>query len=166
MSNSKSKIWVWGLLVLIVINVSALITIGANTWVFKDGKRDRTERHLMRDRSPFGVIKERLDLTDVQKEQFEEIQQVSRKEMRELFSEMSDFRNHLNTEFSRYQLDMSKINDLNEEIVDTDRKIRHSATEIHVKMRKILNEDQVKIFIKEMSRRGKRSRPPMGFISE
>ena len=164
--NNRNKIWVWGLLVLIVINVSALITIGANTWVFKKGRMDRTERQFGRERSPLGGIREKLNLTEAQQGQFENIQETSRRDMRKLFSDMTDYRNKLNGEFSKTQLEMDVIAELNENIVQTDRKIRRQAIDMHVSIRDILTEDQLKIFIEEMGTKKRRTRPPMGFITE
>ena len=119
----KSKVWVWGLLVLIVINVSALITIGANTWMFKNNRTERTERFQGRRASEDNMV-QLLGLDEMQTQSFNEIETTSRENMRTLFLEMRELREKLNEALGEVDLDMNEINAVNERIVDADRKIR------------------------------------------
>ena len=163
---NNNKIWVWGLLVLIVINVSALITIGANTWMFNRDKKPRTERISFGDRSPFGGMKEKLHLSEDQNKAYAAFQMKSRSEMRGSFKEMREYRDRLNEEFSREYLDLEEIDRINIKIIEIDKNIRNQGTQIQVELREILNDDQVKILIEEMKRhhgRRRSGRHPMGY---
>ena len=166
---TKNKIWIWGLLVLIIINVSALITIGANTWMFNKNKKPRTERMSFGERSPFGGMKEKLHLSQDQNKAYVTFQTKSRSEMRGSFNEMRENRDRLNEEFSKENLDMEEINRIHKKITEIDRVIRIQGTQIQVELREILDEEQIKIFIGEMKRHRTRRRsggPPMGLMVE
>ena len=166
---NNNKIWVWGLLVLIVINVSALITIGANTWMFTKDKKPRTERISFMDRTPFGGMKEKLHLSQDQEKAYATFQKKSRSEMKGSFHEMREYRDKLNEEFSRENLDLEEIDRINIKIIEIDRNIRNQGTQIQVELREILNDDQVKIFIGEIKRHHGRRRSggnPMGTMVE
>ena len=154
MKKSKNKLVTIGLFVLIIINISALVTIGANTRFFKQKEVRRFERLSFKSGDQGKSYKrfvEPLNLTSEQKEDFEEIMAQSRKEMRNLYQQMSENRNSLNQALTHQELDLVKIESINEKIVITDSKIRDQIIELNIKMRKVLDNDQLKEYLKVMS---------------
>ncbi len=172
--NTRNKALTIGLFILILINVSALITIGVNTRFFNKQGIERIDREPRRQ----GMMRHKdfenqLGLNSEQREEFATVQRTERKQVSKLMKEMARLRRQLNEELSTMELDLSKIEEINKGIVTTDEEIRNQATKMNIEIRKILDEEQLAKFLELMKSRrpggrmdGRRGGPPSGFMLE
>lgn len=170
--KSKNRALTIGLFILILINVSALITIGVNTRFFNNRGVERIDREprrqgMMRHRD----FEKQLGLNNEQRRELATVQRVEKKQVSKLMKEMALLRMQLNEELSGMELDIAKIEEINKNIVTTDEEIRTQAIKMNIEIRKILDEEQLQQFLKLMKSRrqdgrmnGSRRGLPQGFI--
>jgi len=170
--KSKNRALTIGLFVLILINVSALITIGVNTRFFNKRSIERIDREprrqgMMRHRD----FEKQLGLNNDQRQELATVQLAERKQVSKLMKEMALLRMQLNEELSMMELDLAKIDEINKNIVTTDEEIRTQALKMNIEIRKILDEEQLQQFLKLIKSRrpdavkdGRRRGPPPRFI--
>lgn len=174
-SNKSGRLWAIGLIILIIVNISALVTIAANTRFFKKGQISRFERPDFRGSRARGDFEKRfiepLNLTPEQSMHFTSIREENRTRMMGLYRKMSESRDKLNKALTERQLDMEKIEGINAEIIRTDAEIRQQIVNLNLGMRKIMDQDQLEIYLEMMKShrlRGKgfgiRSGPPLNII--
>jgi Spy/CpxP family protein refolding chaperone len=166
-TNKKNRILTIGLVILILINVSALITIGVNSRFFKKEGLRRLERSFQQRGMQRRDFEKMLDLSSEQRIKFSELRQSERILVDKLMKEMTVYRRQLNEELAQIDLDLEKIEEINLNIVATDTRIRNQATMMNIEIRKILGEKQKKEFLKMMKSRkyggrrdGRRGGPP------
>jgi Spy/CpxP family protein refolding chaperone len=174
-TNKKNRILTIGLVILILINVSALITIGLNSRFFRSEGLERTDRSFQQRGMQRRDFEKMLDLDGEQQEKFSKLRQSERMQVNKLMKEMTVYRGQLNEELAQMELDLEKIEEINLNIVATDTKIRNQATIMNIEIRKILDEKQKMEFLKMMKSRkhggrrdGRRGGPPppQGFIDD
>ncbi len=173
--SKNSRWWAIGLIILIIVNISALVTIAANTRFFKKDETSRVERPRYRSdragRNFERLFMKPLDLTPEQSERIMSVREETRARMMEMNREMSDSREKLNAALTELQLDLEKIEVLNAEIIRTDTQIRKQIVNMNVEIRKILNPDQLEQYIEMMRKHrprgagyGRRGEPSLNSI--
>ena len=148
--SKSSRLWAFGLIILIIVNISALVTIAANTRFFKKGEISHFDGPDFRGSGARGDFKKRFvelfNLTPEQSMHFTSIRVEKRTRMMKLYRQMLESRDKLYNALTERQLDMEIIDGINGEIIRTDAKIRQQIVNLNQEIRKILDKDQLEIY--------------------
>ena len=155
----KNKLLTIVLIALMIVNVTALVTIASRGRIFKpemerrervetDHSRERGRGDKQRRRSFAEGLSARLDLTEEQQEKMKELWEDNELRVDPLRKQMARVQKEMNEALGRTELDAELVSQLNDSIANLDKSIRESLFLFNVEIRKLLDEDQLEKYLR------------------
>jgi Spy/CpxP family protein refolding chaperone len=161
-----------------LINIVALLTIALKSRVFGMGEKPGTENIVGNERDSFRdrerrfseSMTEKLQLTEEQQAGMEELRQANKERMKGALNRMEQTKTQWNEAMANRELDLERIQELNDEVASIDKEIRENLLEYNISIRKLLSKEQqdkylemLKSISKKKEERTRRG-PPMDII--
>ena len=156
------------LIALMAINIGALITIATKSRLFTANRRPPSE--VRTDREPESMkarenrfaegMSKRLDLSEEQQEGMKELWEANQGKMKPIMQQMDETRGRLNEAMGSRELDIDKIKVLNDSVAGLDKQIRDNMLEHNIKVRELLNDEQLDKYLEMHRKMRKRDRRP------
>ena len=166
------------LVALMMINIAALATIAARSRIFVPKNNPPVE--ISNNREPIPnrerekrfaeIMSKKLGLTEEQETGMKELWEANQAKMKPIMQQMDETRLKINDAFGSRELNLERIEVLNDSVAFLDKQIRDNLLEYNIKVRELLSDDQLEKYL-EMHKKMRRSRggskhvaPPMEMI--
>ena len=154
MTPKQQKILIWSAVVLLVLNVSTLVTIGFHTLVEKEaidtGQQENPAQLKPTSENFSGrYFRDRLELSADQMKQFFKINQRFRSEAFSIQDQLAEIRKNMLEELSSEQSDTLKLNKLSSELGSLHGRLKVISFQYYLNIKELCNKEQ-KIKLKEI----------------
>ena len=166
MTLIQQKILIWSAVVLLVLNVSTLVTIGLHTLPDKEiSNSDQLEMSaklkLSSENFSGRYFRDRLELTADQMNQFSKINQSFRSEAFSIQDQLAVIRKNMLEELSAEKSDMSKLNRLSTELGSLHSRLKVISFQYYLNIKELCTKEQ-KMKLKEIFKTFFETETPIG----
>ena len=161
-TKTKRTIIIWGVILLVLLNISSLGTIWFHRYQFRndrmnrnlsekrmDKRSDRPMRHNQGNSSPLAGG---LDLSDTQKQKFDSIWQHYNSLRKEIEMEMRDNRQEMGDIVSKDEIDTISYYAISSVQSELMKALDHSMVNMNLALRSTLDIKQKKLFLKRIEK--------------
>ena len=162
-AKTKRNLIIWGIVFLVMINISSLGTIWYHRYQFKHDRMNKSSREKMMDkrsqkmfrRGPV-VLTRGLDLSELQRQEFDSIWKYYNKIRISVEERMEDNRKKMGAIMSKEKIDTSSFYAMSASQSRLMLELDHSMVNMNLALRSILNNEQIEVFLNRIEMLNKR----------
>jgi hypothetical protein len=162
----KRNLIIWGVILLVVLNISSLSTIWYHRYQYNHNRlsktslvkrmSERNKRHTKYSQKGANFIAKGLDLAADQRQDFDSIWLLYTGKRNEIEHQMQINHRQMAIVMNQMAIDTMAFNKISAGQANLMLELNHSLMEMNLALRSILNEDQLKLFIERVGALNKR----------